>query len=235
MSYGLQILNDAGRIQVDAESLPARLLTSGYVAGRSAYLTMPYAIENEAPIILLKPTQPNSFVGGLYFGAIYSTGPAGTILVGGQHPFYYAIFAATMGTPVIESTNYGLQVFRSDNSVAYDSRHQHPNLTHMFYKPPDTSTTGGYPNTYSFSGYSEMPWILANPLMLTYLGVGETTTYAGCVMASVNPAFNQLTVDLRFFNPDFAPYFHQIPVGTERQDQNPYYNSPGWFGVSRNA
>jgi hypothetical protein len=233
MSYGLQVLNTTSRIQIDQDFRNARLVASGSRPAGQYYFPMPYLVTLEPPIVLMRPSVANSYVGatniaesGDFFGY---DGANGYVVMGGQHAYDYAIFSAQYGTPVSDGATYGLNVFRSDGSVAYDSRQQHPNIKSLHLKAANSTSGGGYPNVFTISGFSSMPWILANPLVQTWAGVGEFSESVGCVMAAVNSGFTTLTVDFRDAAASGYPVF---PALSDRANYNPYFGTTGWFGVA---
>lgn len=239
MSYGLQVSNTSNRIQIDQDFRNARQIATGSLGAGEHYVPLPYPLNNEPPIVLLRP---HGY--GYYIGAVAlwndadivipgSSSPNGWLNVGAQGGFDYAICASTQGTPYQESDAWGLQVFSADGvTAAYDSRQKHPNITQLLFKPADTSSGGGYPNTYGISGFSDMPWFLGNPLIKTFVGVGEFSESVGCVMGCVN-SLSSVTMDFRDANP--STNYPAFPGLTDRSSYNPYYGTNTWFGVAKFA
>lgn len=239
MAHGFQVLNATHRIQIDQDFRNARVIATGTLAAGMHYLAMPYLVTDEIPIVLLRPSIISSYVGSVAlwrYGDLFTgdfPNANGYLQMGGQHAFDYAICTATVGTPIADTATHGLLVYKTDGSIVYDSRHRHPNITQLLAKASDATSSGGYPNTFSISGYSDMPWLLGNPLMVTFNGVGETSSSQGCVMARVNSGFTSITVDFRdAAAPLTFPVFPALP---DRSAYNPYSGRPAWFGVSHLA
>lgn len=249
MSYGFETTNLGSRVQVTQDYSNSRLIASGSVSESVASsnvdtdtrIQIPYSVTAEVPLVLIRPWLTGKFVGAVQTSGPFAPFPGdpgttnGFISIHGQCGFDYAIFS-TKGTAVNDGSAWGLEVYRADGSVAYSSKHQHARITQLLYKPADSSAVGGYPNVYSISGFSSMPWIIANPLRVTDQGVNDYSTSQGCVMASVNSAFTQVTFDFRDAAAisTSAPYYRTFPVFpslTDRAAYNPYGNRPIWFGV----
>lgn len=236
-SYGLQVIGDHGRIQIDQDFKAPRLIMSGssttegpLLGGvNEAVVTLPYSVTLEPPLVFVRPSQPDKFVGcfSLAAPAVGFSGSNGFYMAG-QCPFDYAVFSS-QGTPFSDGSTYGLEVYTADGAVAYSSRHSHPRIRSIAQKVATTAADGGYPNQFSISGFSQMPWIMANPLILTAFGVGPDSETMGCVMAAVNSNYTQLSIDLRSVGPGngrLGDYLSNV------NDYNPYYNLPAWFAVA---
>ena len=77
-----------------------------------------------------------------------------------------------------------------------------------------------------------VPWLLANPLLVTAFGVGPDSVHMGAVMGAINSAFTQLTVDLRdFADPALARLAPAVSPASVAA-YNPYHGLPAWFGVA---
>lgn len=227
MSFGLQLINDFGRVQIDADFKAPRLIGSG-TAYKDATFMLPHALTQETPMVMVQPHVADQYVGAV---SLYVSGGS-YVAIAGQGYFNWAVYS-TLGAAISDGSQFGLEVYKADGSVAYSSRHRHPCLTHMFNKPADYGTGGGsgaWPSTYYFSGYTEVPWIFANPLLQTMAGVGEFSESVCGIMAKVNGGLNSITVDMR----DMAnPAYPTFPALDTRHEYNPYYQLPAWFAVGR--
>ena len=171
------------------------------------YSDTPY----EQPLFFVKPSQPDKYFSGIrqmFYNVgttIYSANGV-TIVAQTGHSYYHmyaecnvsiAMFWGTKGTPIQDSGNYGMQVFRSNGTdVAFDSRRYYPSITEMIYKPQNTNMTDagnvGYPYTYTLSGYSEMPWVGVNELYSSLpMSAGASNDVQ---VVRINSTFTQLTI-----------------------------------------
>jgi hypothetical protein len=242
MSHGFLATNGVNRILIDQEYSNARLVQSGFLPAGETRIECPFQIGADTPLVLIRPSVPESYVGGCGLwpqDEIFEGLPNGIISLSGQHAFSYAIFAVSQGSAVSDGSNFGLIVRRANGAISYDSRHSHPQVRQLLYKAPDYSQYTNYPHTYSVSGYAEMPWLVANSLCMTFLGVGEYSESVGAIMAKVNSSFTQITVDMRdwaataFVGPGQAgprtyPVFPSLPG---KYAYNPYYGQSTYFGV----
>lgn len=244
MGFGFQALSNATRVQVDQDFIAPRLIASGHadlyfdgsygVNTADVVVTLPYDIYIEPPIVLIRPDQADKYVGGIIFGkaADWTTLPAGNggFKLVGQCAFDYAIFAAA-GTAASDGSSHGLEVYRGDGSLAYSSRHSHPRVRALLHKVATAAADGGYPNVFGISGFSQMPWLLANPLIVTAWGVGPDGEHMGCVMGAVDSTFTHATFDLRDYASPAYPRLTGAMVGGAVNDFNPYHNLPAHFAV----
>lgn len=238
MGFGFQLSGTTNRVQIDQDFKAPRLIAAGSSTPTGAYhsqsVEMPYDIDAEPPIILVRPSLPNKFIGGLRIGrdwADFNGMANGGLALSGQCAFDYAIFS-TLGTAVEDGSTWGIEVYKADGSIAFTSKHQHPRLRALLQKPASTASDGGYPNAFSISGFSAMPWLLANPLIVTAFGVGPDSAHMGGVMAAVNSSFTQVTVDLRDMGDGLLPRLTSADVYPSLADYNPYYGLPVWFAVA---
>lgn len=244
MSYGFEVINANGRVQIDQDHANPRLIMTGTcAAGSLTYIHMPYDIRDEAPLVLMRPHQAGLYVGGVRLyapRAAFGSNPAlpsGAIQMRGQCGWDYAVFS-TRGAPTMDGSAWGLEVRKADGTITYSSRYQHPRITHLAQKAADATQAGGWPFTFSISGHTSMPWLLANPLCITGAGVGEMSESMGAIMASVNSSFTTVTVDFRDGAYDYSGsnpvnYYRPFPNLTNRAAYNPYYNKPAWFGACK--
>ena len=237
MSYGLVVRNSHGTVQIDGEYVNSRLVAAGSVSsggypagsgyyGAAIHLGAAYALSLECPVVLIKPSQPAKFVGSFMAAtpatATWASGN-GSIFLQGQCPFDYAIFS-TKGSPIEDSDPFGLVVRNAAGSIVFSSNRLPPRVTALFERP---AQTWGWPSSYGLSGLSEMPWILANPLMQTWKGIDEFSEQVGCVMAAVSADFTTLTVQMMD-----AAQNRVFPNIAAKNNYNPYHARKGWFGVA---
>ena len=175
MTAGLQIFNDNGVIQIDELFKNPRLVTRGFVAERNSsnfgdqmeVKLTPFGInmDIEIPVILLRPTQLNQYVGGVALGYDYNVSSPHSIFFtrSDNYAYEYAIFATTVPGVVDPTINYGLQVFLANGELAYSTANSHARILANLFKP----APGAYPYPYSFGipNTGAMPWFLGNPLM----------------------------------------------------------------------
>lgn len=239
MGYGFQLLSSSMRVQIDQDFKAPRLIASGSsVSSGPSYaeVAMPYNIDTEPPIVLVRPSLADKYVGGFFCGkstawTTFSGMANGGIALYGQCPFDYAIFS-TLGAAVSDGSAFGIEIYKADGSIAFTSKHQHPRLRSLPAKAASSASDGGYPNTFSISGFSAMPWLLANPLLVTAFGVGPDGEHMGAVMGAVNSAFTQLTVDLRDFADPALPRLAPAVSPSGVEAYNPYHGITAWFGIA---
>lgn len=239
MTFGIQIINDYGRIQIDSDFSCPRMIMQGSAAfNGSKYgvdVAMPTGTNSECPIILARPTQVDKYIGGIEFYPQENNLSILRLSMSGECPFDWAAFSTT-GSAISDGSTYGLEVYRANGSVAFSSRNRHPCLTHIFGKAPSYDTggaSGGWPNVYSFAGYSDMPWIFMNPLLQTGAGVGEFSESMAGIFAKVAAGFNSITVNMLDVAAPGATY-PQFPALADRHAYNPYHQMPGYFAVATN-
>ncbi len=248
MGYGFEVTSASGSVQIDQDFVNSRLSITGYCNthtgnyGGPPYtgvydldLELPSAVnlDAEIPVILVRPSALGKYVGAVQFirnynvdGSGVPTTPTGTwnVQIVAECPFDYAIFS-TLTTPVSDGSTHGLEVYRADGSVAYSSRHSHPRITDTFQIP-----SGGYvfPQSFGFPSKSATPWILANPLCTTFVGVGDGDENIGAVFMRVDTlascTVQMLNVGIYLFD----------PMGTSvvaPASYNPYKNVPARFAI----
>lgn len=246
MSYGIEALNTLNRIQITQDFKNARLVASGYVSGGYTapngsvgsvlQYSLPYDGKLEPPIVLIKPTLVDRYVGGMVL--VYSpTYPNGRLFLYGQCPFNYAIFS-TLGTPIADTGNFGLEVYKEDGTtLAYSSKHSHPRIKQLIYKPG--MSIHSYPFTSAITPQAQIPWMLANSCtgLPSSSGGPDEVGVSGMVMVSINSALNTLSFDLRD-HADADNYYGSLPYQAmpyknETELADPYYgNRVCYFGVA---
>lgn len=236
MSYGLQITSSLGRLQIDQDSKMPRLIQSGYIAaanylpsgyyGASLHLPSSAPSSSEPPLVLVKPTQADKYVGAFRISPpnnIPPPSPNGAFDLLGQCPFYYAVFSS-LGAPLEDTDNFGFIVNTASGSVAYSSKHQHPRIRALFYRAAQSI---GFPASYSLAGFDSMPWILANPLLQTDKGAWDFSGSVACIMAKINSTYTTITFEMME-----VAINRVFPNLVDKADYNPYQNLPAWFGVA---
>lgn len=240
MAFGFRVENQFGNIQIDSDFVCARLIASGSVLATSVLWSNLYRLQLHLPgvydvsglIVLLKPSQFGKWIGAYEawssrqtFGAVGAPSLAGTapgtvITALAQCSFDYAVFSME-ASPVQTSGAYGLRVLTGSGAVAYTSEYSYPTLDPVIQLSPWWSNNpsdypgpaaSSYPITVGYSGYSTMPWLLANALIMTQVGIGEGDS-VGCLCAQVI-SLTSLQVDLRdasFYlpqlrDPNYDPY-----------------------------
>ena len=237
MSYGFQVLNDTGTVQIDQDYVNSRLSVTGscsthtgmfgtppYTGVYDLHLELPAAInlDVEIPVVLIRPAALGKYVGSLQFIRNFSgSTPTGTwsLRIVGQCPFDYAIFS-TLTTPVSDGSSHGLEVYRLDGSIAYSSRHSHPRITNTFQIPSGPLT---FPQSFGFPSKSSIPWVLGNPLCITWKGVGDMDESIGGVMFRID-SLASCTVHLLNMGTNLFD-----PIGSALY--NPYENVPARFAI----
>lgn len=249
MSYGFQIISNFNRVQVDQDFSAPRLIAAGTaplvflpaygVWSANVVFPMPYNIFLEPPVVMVRPAATGKYVGGYFSGksADFTTfdGMAdGGFSVSGQCAFDYAVFS-TRGTAVADAVGWGLEVYKADGSMAFSSRHSHPRIRGLLTKAASTASDGGYPNAFSVSGFSAMPWLLANPLVQTAFGLGPNGETIGGAMAAVASGFGTVTIDLRDCADPAFPSISTTAAAATADQYNPYQGKPAFFAVGAYA
>lgn len=202
MTAGLQIFNVNGVIQIDETLKNPRYVTGGTVAqgtdnsGYGSYVINlgAYGIDLnvEIPLILVRPTAYGRNVGGIFITKNYGTTYGGNfcLIDTSDAGFEFAIFS-NQGAGVTDSGNCGLQVFNAAGQLTYDSNQRHARIIANLYHAATPNFQ--YPYSYNFSGFSEAPWIVANPLVSSYLGEQD---YPAGVYAKLNST-SSITIGLQ--------------------------------------
>lgn len=184
MSYGLTVQSALGTIQVDETYVGVRLIQSGSLtadASRIATLTLPQAY-SAPPLVLVRPTAFGRYVGGMFFRGPYYGQPTDSVWFLGTAnvPFDYAIFAIE-GTAVDDGGTYGLRTWNASNVMTFSSTHTRARITHAFDigSFAKCQSSAAY---YSISGYSSMPWVVANNLYSVLSNGAEWSVYEGFVV-----------------------------------------------------
>lgn len=209
MSFGLQLISGSiGRV-IDQDVTVPYAVDTGYrpLTKSGTYIlplerTLVSTVAAFPPLILIRPDTADRYVGG-FFGGNASVGqPAAQFSVTGQCGFHWAVFAG-VGTPIQDSTQYGLEVYRSDGSVAYSSRRIHPRLRQIVQVNAASLTAGEI--YVPLSGFSSRPWLVANDLLATFSGVGDGSEFVPALMARVNSSNTGIYLGWRDYADNSAP------------------------------
>lgn len=234
MSYGFNVLNTSNRIQINQDLTTAKLLLETSTASTYLSINLNNLNISSYPLILIKPNNIGQWVGAVSYLS------SSIELWADPGGFTCALFSPD-GTPIVDSVNQGLEVYTQTGSIAYTSKHKHPQITHIHPKVPSwtsgpwTYQSAGWNNaTYSITGYNTMPWIFANPVFLHYYGVGPYSEYVGAYMAKVNSGYTSVTYDLKSGAtgttvqrlPEGLPFIYQYDYYT-------YFGQTAYFGVGR--
>lgn len=181
MSYGFFVQNNAGRVQVDENYRNLGLVASGQLSGEGT-ITFP-AQTICAPLVVIRHT-----LDGKHAAIFTLTSTSAYIWTDGVTD--WAVYG--LGSPVLDASQYGLEVFDSAGALAFTSRAEPLRLrtvvdVDMPY--PDFFSTGNpgdqpaYPYTPTFTGWGVRPWISLN--QSTWMDDEQTTTWAvGGISAS---------------------------------------------------
>lgn len=184
MPVGIVVSNTSGILQIDQDLSHYRKVFSKYCADywtpggwRCIGWHLDYypwfdltaacgiTANDGIPLVLIRPTSLNSYVGGfqVVVGDSYTgTTPGHLYLIGvGEAPFNIEVYS-TAGTPISDNSNYGFEVFTQSGAVSYSSRHFHPRLQSFHLKPDYV------PVDVFLTGYSDIPWFVANTLPYKY-------------------------------------------------------------------
>lgn len=242
MAYGLQIDSALGRKQIDSSQKIPRLIrvgTSSAVSSGTANMfaaNLGFDVATEVPLLFIRPSLPEKYV----FACLFLTGPDdgfSKVFAHAQCTFDFAIFS-TLGTPIQNADTYGLEIYTAAGATVYSSKFQLPQITSLYLKNPSNSGDT-FPKTVTLSGYSTMPWILANPLTLDaysyrFTGSGfDIVSYYETFGVKVNAAFTQLTFNVITVTEGFARTYPFYSITGPYVNQ--YVTWPAWFGVGKYA
>jgi len=234
MAYGFLALGQSGRVQIDETYKNARLFTSGYANtqeffGQRYPISVPIPDNVDAPLVLLRPSAPEVWVGAVRTRPRMSTGGSASVNMEGTGPFYYAIFDTNI-SPISDGNSFGLRVLTSSGAETFSSNYRYPRISSIHYKPASSALGSGWPVNspyiYTISGHTFMPWILGNTLVGNNgEGVGDDTEQVPCAYATINSTFTQLKV----------AKWNQEGAGARNDTVlwNPYGNRDTYFGVAR--
>lgn len=189
MSFGLEVRNDAGRVQIDEEYRNLLLVAQGTAAAAYAGgFTFP-AQSSCTPLVCVRPVTDGTYIG---FMNVSST--SATYFSDG--PFDWAVYG--LDSPVyLDGSSYGLQVFSASGSLAFDSRCEPVRIKAVASGQsvwPDVKTASpmssgynNYPVVINFTAFGLRPWMCIN--QLTYFDEGD-----GGTIAATTSGLGQVTV-----------------------------------------
>jgi len=174
MSYGLMVQSALGTIQIDEQFVGSRLVQSG------TFTTNDYDLINlqlsqfyaSPPLVLVRPTTLNSWIGAFWFSSFGTQGNVDNFTMIGEvgKTYEYAIFAIE-GTPIDDGSTHGLRVWNGSNQITFSTSHTRARITHTFNITTFPECVSTIPS-YSLSGYTSIPWVIANNLY-SYIWNGE--------------------------------------------------------------
>ena len=236
MTVGLQIFNTNGVIQIDENLKNPRYVTGGSVAkgaDNSGYGTFvinlgAFGIDlnAEIPLILVRPNEFGKYVGGIFLTKQYGTVFGGNfcMIVASDSGFDYAVFSTRVGG-ITDPGNFGLQVFNAAGEITYNSNNRHARIVANLIHTATPNFT--YPYSYAFSGFNEMPWIVVNPLVASYLGEQD---YPAGVYAKVN-AVNSITIGLQLNGAASTPFLDTYGL-VAAKNADPYNGKSASFALA---
>lgn len=230
MAFGIQLSNAALAAVLDENSMVPYRVDEGYwpLTQSGAYiqwLVRPVAtdVADAAPMVLIRPEAYDKYVGGFLgscdaVGGFDGTedGSDGTpyFVVTGQTGFDWQVYAAA-GTPIVDPTAWGAEVYGPTGEVLYSSRRRHVRLRQVIQITPAMLVAD---EVYiPLSGYDSMPWILANNLPMTVAGISETSEFFPGLMAKVHAGNTGITFCWRDMADNQAPSTHG-PDGFRKLD-----------------
>jgi hypothetical protein len=255
MIYGLQIINQDGFVQIDADFECARKIASGTCSGPTPswwgcprlVLHVGAIADTRGLIVLVKPSQFGKWVGGLGIlrqdtpfppdATLFQDGASAgiAITIEGQVAFDYAVFH-TLGNPLAEAVSYGLDVVTPEGKFAYSSRYSYPTLeTVAQVFPRWVGYSSNYPIDVPLNGYTSMPWILLNSLIISGKGSGGDGGLSGSMCAKVD-SLSSMKIGLRVHNTEMfeAPDVNTNGADSLSDPYSPHYidGSNDWSNVS---
>lgn len=199
MTTGFKVFNNNGFVQIDDNFKNPRLVATGTIpqatAGEIDLGVLGINLDTEIPLVMVRPHNYDRYVGGAYFSKVHSNGTTFGNYVGidaDRTAYDYAIFS-TVGSPISDGGTLGMVVRNPSDVVVYDSRYVYPRLLSALQMA--ASSNYNYPLNYGISGYSEMPWILVNPLIWQQGNINDFNpiNYSGIFM-KVN-SLTSITID----------------------------------------
>lgn len=236
MPAGLQVFNQSGVLQIDETTKNPRLVTSGSVAKGADNSGYGYYkidlgayginLNTEIPLLLLRPATYGTYVGGVFVTKQYGTVTGGNffLLDASDSAFDYSIFSQQVAG-VRDPGNLGLQVFNAAGEITYDTNQAHTRILGNLYH----AATASFPYPYSFgiSGFSGMPWVVANPLVSSFKGGQDSP--AGVFMKVNSPS--SVTVDLRVVGAA-GTSFASVYGTSIAQQADPYNGQSATFSMA---
>lgn len=191
MSYGLNVKSALNTIQVDEQFIGIRLIQQGTltpVVDNSVVLTMPQVFSSP-PLVLIRPSAYGRYVGAAYYrGPVAGFSSLDTMAFVGRNnqSFEYAIFAIER-TAIDDGSTHGLRVWNSSNQLTFSSSHTRARITHLYNFTSFPECLSSVPS-YSVSGYSSMPWVVANCLYAQVMNGEYESVFKGFVVGFDSPS-----------------------------------------------
>ena len=162
------------------------------------------AAAETAPMVLIRPDAYDFYVGGFAGGVDYD--PGGPFFMAtGQTGFYWQVYAPG-GPPIVDPTSWGAELYGPAGQVLYSSRRRHVRLRQVIEITPAMLVDD---EVYvPLSGYTSMPWILANNLPMTVAGIGEFSEFYPGLMAKVHAGNTGITFCWRDMADNQTPSVH---------------------------
>jgi hypothetical protein len=235
MTAGIQIYNTNGVIQIDENLKNPRLVTTGSVAqgtdnafGSFVLNLSAFGIDlnTEIPLLLLRPSAFGQNVGGVFITKKYGSVSGGNyfLIDASNASFDYAVFS-TQVAGIKDTDPGGFQVFNTAGEITYDSNNRHTRIIANLYHAATSSYP--YPYNLSMTGFTAMPWIVANPLVASYLGSQDE---ASGIYAKVN-SLTSLTISHQVLGAAGSS-FAGLYGSTIAQSADPYNNRSMTLGMA---
>lgn len=217
MSFGIEIKNNAGRVQVDGTYRNLFLVAQGTApAGNWSSISYP-AQTSCNPLVCIRPVSDGTYVGFVSVGAAsasyFSDGPFEWAVYGLDSLLYYP------------GTQYGMQVFNSAGSVVFDSRCEPLRVKTVASGQavwPDVLHGGSpsvafnnYPLAINFTPFGVRPWLCINQMVYAdnfQSGSEEGSSGDGGVLIMTTNGLGQLIVRFGFM-PTGLTWLYPAAIG----------------------
>ena len=152
MSYGLQIVNESGYVQIDENYANYSLVASGY--GTTGTVVMAGMDLTDCLVFIRIPTNVWATTdGGIDSGDRFVIA---TTRGSSNFPFEYRVYKYVMALPA--TTGYTLQVYRGDGSLCFDGNRAQTRVISVSNYPVGSGAVITIPSV----GFN--PWVLANTM-----------------------------------------------------------------------
>jgi len=176
----------------------------------------------ECPVFMIRPSAGVS-VGGF---VIFQRNPYSTPQTGVRYQsngaFQWAL-ASTLGTPIsVGPSNVGLKMWDESGRLTFSTQYKYPRIVSIASVSAPSFGNAPMSSSVGLSGWSSMPWIIANDLIYTYEGPdGTGGGYPTAAFAAVvNGGLSALTVEMRSADEWSSTGFRLQPA------YNPYASRP---------
>lgn len=152
----------------------------------------------ECPILLIRPVAGVA-VGALVLFQRHPFGTPNSFSYQSSGPFDWAL-ASTVGQPLaVGPGNVGLKLWDESGRLTFSSQYKYPRIASIASVPSPPFGSAPMSSAVAISGWSSMPWIIANDLIYVYEAPdGMGGSYPGAAFAVVvNPSLSVLTVEMR--------------------------------------